>query len=453
MHERLLVIDDKIAMCELVQAGLAPLGVEVSWESDPKIALEVIRQSTPDAVLTDIRMPGMTGIELCSRIHQIAPAMPVIVMTGFGTLDLAIEAIRAGAYDFLSKPIELDVLEFSVRRALEHARLSAEVRHLNDALNQLQPVGMSYRLEGSSPPMLRLLDMLPKTATSDISVLIEGETGTGKELLARDLHDHSPRAKGPFVAVNCAALPETLAESDLFGHVEGAYTDARSTRAGLFAQASGGTFFLDEIGELPTRLQPKLLRALQESLIRPVGSDKEVSLDCRVIAATNRDLKAEAKAGRFRSDLYYRVAVIKIQMPPLRERKGDILALAQHFNRRIAERLGIRPPGLSKEVATCLLGYSWPGNVRELENAIERAVALCSGEVLVVEDLPEELWEKAEPEADEVGLISLAELEERHIRRVLRAVAGNKKAAAEILGLDRRTLYRKLQRFDESEDA
>ncbi len=368
-------------------------------------------------------------------------------MTGFGTLDLAVEAIRAGAYDFLSKPIELDVLEFAVHRALEHAHLSAEVSRLNKTIDDLQPVGVGYRLEGNSPPMLRLLDLVPKAATSDVPVLIEGETGTGKELLARDLHDHSPRKNGPFIAVNCAALAESLAESELFGHVEGAYTDAKSTRAGLFSLAHGGTFFLDEIGELPASLQPKLLRALQESTIRPVGGDKEVAIDCRVIAATNRNLKQEADEHRFRTDLYYRIAVIKIRMPALRERQGDILALAQRFNQRISKRLGIDPPVFSKGIATKLLAHSWPGNVRELENTIERAVALSDGKVLAVEDLPEDLWQKKEIKEDEVGLISIAELEERHIRRVLSAVAGNKKAAAEILGLDRRTLYRKLQRF------
>lgn len=449
MDGKLFVIDDKKAMCELVRDGLEPLGLEVVWENDPHVAINEFRRIDPDVVLADIRMPEMTGIELCARIHQIAPRVPVIVMTGFGTLELAVEAIRAGAYDFLSKPIELDVLEFSVGRALEHAQLTAEISRLNQTIDNLQPVGAGHRLEGESPPMLRLLDLIPKTATSDVSVLIEGETGTGKELLARDLHDHSLRKNGPFIAINCAALPESLAESELFGHAKGAYTDAKNSRKGLFVQANGGTLFLDEIGELPKSLQPKLLRALQDSTFRPVGSDHEVKVDCRVIAATNRDLKSEAKEGHFRPDLYYRLAVIKIKMPSLRERQGDILNLAQIFKEKVAKRLKMVPPDFSKGMASKLLAYSWPGNVRELENTIERAVALSDGKVIAIEDLPEELWNSTLKIPDIVnnGLITMADLEEKHIRHVLKSVAGNKKAAAKILGLDRRTLYRKLETY------
>jgi two-component system response regulator HydG len=448
MTGHLLVVDDKAPMCELIEATLSPLGVRVTWTQDPIDALERIRRDPPDVVLTDVRMPSITGIELCARIEQIAPTIPVIVMTGFGTLNLAVEAIRAGAYDFLSKPIELDVLEFAVARALEHARLSDEVRRLNDTLRQLSPDPLKHRLIGSSPPIQRLLDMLPKVASADLPVLIEGETGTGKELLARDLHDRSPRAGGPFIPVNCAALPESLAESELFGHTEGAYTGAKGQRAGLFVQATGGTIFLDELGELPLSIQSKLLRVLQESTVRPVGSDREIPIDCRIISATNRDLKVEASASRFRSDLYFRVAVLKMHIPPLRDRRSDILTLAQHFNRRIAHRRDAAAPDLSKGVATSLVAYHWPGNVRELENAIERAVALCDGHLLTIEDLPEELWHpSARPEQD-AGLISLAELETQHIRRVLKALNGNKQAAAKVLGLDRRTLYRKLERIE-----
>ena len=448
MKPTILFVDDDQAMCELVDATLRPLDMEVVWFTEPVDALDHLRVHPVDVVLTDLRMRGMTGLEVCQAVRSMRPGVPVIVMTGFGSMDTAIEAIRAGAYDFLPKPVDLDVLEITVRRAVEHAQLTSEVRRLRE---RTAPVA-EHGLIGHSPAFRRVLELLPRAARADVPLLIEGETGTGKELMARALHDASLRADEPFIAVNCAAIPESLVESELFGHVKGSFTDARADRAGLFVQAGRGTLFLDEFGELPLPVQAKLLRALQEGRIRPVGADREVSVVCRVIASTNRDLVAEAKAGRFRMDLYYRVAVIRLAMPPLRERAGDILVLAHHFVGAAAQRMNRRVEGVSTAAAQALLAYAWPGNVRELENVMERAVALTEHTLIVPDDLPAELWEAQQPPESRVGaLVPLDDVERDHILRVLDAVQGNKSAAAEVLQVDRRTLYRKLERYEQED--
>jgi len=451
MNARVLVVDDDIAMCELIRDGMSPLGFEVAMETSGSKALEQIRTSDFDVVLTDLRMRGMSGLELCNEVQQLRPDVPVVVITAFGNMEAAVEAIRAGAYDFLAKPIELETLEIVLGRAVRHRELTREVRTLR---REVRHVNRFSGIIGDSAAMRRLFDLLPRASRSDVPVLLTGETGTGKELVAHALHDASTRAEEPFVAVNCAAIPVNLLESELFGHVRGAFTDAHTSRQGLFVEARGGTIFLDEVGELPLPLQPKLLRVLQEGRVRPVGANREVGIDCRVVAATNRDLKADSDEGRFRSDLYYRIAVIRLSLPPLRTRAGDILLLAQHFLDRAASRMGRNVVSLTTPVARALLAYPWPGNVRELENCIERAVALTEHDRLLLDDLPEEVRNYRAPidhagDDDPAHLPPLEDVERRHILRVLDAVEGNKSLAAQILGVDRRTLYRKLERYED----
>ena len=342
-----------------------------------------------------------------------------------------------------------------VARAVQHGQLRQEVKRLRRAVVDTQRFG---RLLGESPAMKRVFDLVARVADSDASVLIMGESGTGKELIARALHDQSARRAGPFLAVNCAAMPPALLESELFGHVRGAFTDAKSARTGLFAQASGGTLFLDEIGELPLEMQPKLLRALQERTVRPVGGNEEIAFDARIVTATNRDLEVEVEEKRFREDLYYRINVVRVDAPALRERGGDVLLLAQHFVERFAARSGKAVRGIHAGAAERLVAYDWPGNVRELENCMERAVALLRFDEVTVDDLPEKIRQYRADRlifaVDELGeVVTIAELERRYIHRVLTLVGGNKSRAADLLGLDRRTLYRRLDRYGGARDA
>ncbi len=380
--------------------------------------------------------------------------MPVVVVTGNASFDAAVAAIRAGAYDFVTKPVDGKLLALVVARAVQHGQLRQEVKRLRQAVVDTQRLG---QLLGESPAMKRVFDLVARVADSDASVLIMGESGTGKELIARALHDQSARRAGPFVAVNCAAMPPALLESELFGHARGAFTDAKSTRTGLFAQASGGTLFLDEIGELPLEMQPKLLRALQERKVRPVGGNEEVAFDARIVTATNRDLEAEVDEKRFREDLYYRINVVRVDAPPLRERGGDVLLLAQHFVERFAARSSKAVRGIHAAAAERLVAYDWPGNVRELENCIERAVALLRFDEVTVDDLPEKIRhyraERLVFAVDDLGeVVTIDELERRYIQRVLTLLGGNKSRAATVLGLDRRTLYRRLDRYGGSRE-
>ncbi len=397
-------------------------------------------------VVTDVAMPGMDGIELCQRLADVLPDAPVIVLTGQGSMETVVRALRAGAYDFHVRPIEFDILAHSMDRAIEHARLRGEVKRLRDEVSRARP---SRAFIGSAPATRRMLDMVARTASTDATVLIEGESGTGKELIAHAIHDMGARHEGPFVAINCAAVPPQLLESELFGHVRGAFTDARAARTGLFLEAKGGTLFLDEIGDMPLEMQAKLLRALQERTVRPVGGNRETPFDARVIAATNRDLEEDVRTKRFREDLYYRIAVVGIEVPSLRERIQDVPALAQHFVQRFGERFGKKVVGIAPPALQRLMTYPWPGNVRELENSIERAVVLTRFDHLMVEDLPERVRATSTiPDpvlatADGTEeLLTLAELERRYIHRMMVLVGGNKSRAARILGLDRRTLYR-----------
>jgi two-component system response regulator HydG len=448
MRARLLIVDDDPAMCAMLRAHLVKRRYEVTTSEVAADAFDLLRSGDFDVVVTDLQMRGMNGLELCERIAANRPDIPVIVITAFGSLERAIAAIRVGAYDFVPKPFDIEQLCIALERAVQHRSLREEVVRLRQVASRPR----RGDLLGESAAMRHVLDLVDRVGDSESSVLITGESGTGKELVARALHDTSARRDRPFVAINCAAVPETLLESELFGHARGAFTDARSARAGLFVQAGGGTLFLDEIGELPIGLQPKLLRALQERRVRPLGGDGEITVDARIIAATNRDLESAVAERAFREDLYYRINVIHIELPSLRARGGDILLLAQSFLQRCAAAAGKRIRGISPAAADRLVSYSWPGNVRELQNCIERAVALAQFDDIVVEDLPEKIRTYHHSHVVVAGqdpseLVSMEELERRYIHRVLEAAGGNKTLAARILGFDRTTLYRKLDRY------
>jgi two-component system response regulator HydG len=446
---RVLVIDDDRAMCEMLEEALAELGFATTTRTSPSAALQLLVAQDFDVVVTDLNMPGMSGLELCRRIVEMRRDLPIVILTAFGSMEAAVGAIRAGAWDFLTKPLDVEVLGLAVTRAAQHHALRDEVRRLRQAVAAAEHFD---EMVGTSPAMRRLFDVLDRVAQQDVTVMVTGESGTGKELVARAVHRRSPRAKGPFVAINCAAMPVALLESELFGHVRGAFTDARTPRSGLFFQASGGTLFLDEVGEIPLAMQPKLLRALQERAARPVGGDRELPFDARLVVATNRDLEAAVEAGLFRADLYYRVNVVHIDVPPLRQRTGDVLLLAQHFLERTAARMAKRVSGISGPAAERLLAYGWPGNVRELQNCMERAVALARFDQVMVDDLPEKVQSAVAPPRGVTGedgeeLLSMEEVERRHVLRVLEAVGGSKSRAARVLGFDRTTLYRKLDRY------
>jgi two-component system response regulator HydG len=453
LKARALVVDDDQSTCELLEILLRRAGLEVEWRTSALDAVELVQGHDFDVILTDLGMAAFSGAELCARILAIRPEVPVVVVTGDASLDAAVAAIRAGAYDFVTKPVDPELLALVVGRAVQHGKLRQEVKRLRRAVIDTQRSG---RLLGESRAMKLVLDLVARVADSDASVLIMGESGTGKELIARALHEESGRRSGPFLAVNCAAMPPALLESELFGHVRGAFTDAKSSRTGLFAQATGGTLFLDEIGDLPLEMQPKLLRALQERKVRPVGGNEEVAFDARIVTATNRDLEIEVEEKRFREDLYYRINVVRVDAPALRDRGSDVLILAQHFVERFAARSNKAVRGVHAAAAERLVTYDWPGNVRELENCMERAVALLRFDEVTVDDLPEKIRQyRAERlvfAVDALGeVVTIDELERRYIQRVLTLVGGNKSRAADLLGLDRRTLYRRLDRYGGSD--
>ncbi len=449
MTERILIVDDDRAMCEMLHDDLVSRGYSVQWRTKAEEAFEQFMAEPVDTVITDLKMPDLNGIEFCHRLVENRPDVPVIVITAFGSLDTAVKAIRAGAYDFVTKPIERDMLALVIERALKHRSLQEQVRFLKEGREHH---GDFDEFIGRSRSMEKLYEQISRIAEQPVPVVITGESGTGKELVARALHRHSARRGGPLVPVNCAALPGPLLESELFGHVRGAFTDARSDRKGLFLEATGGTLFLDEIAEIPLELQPKLLRALETGSIRPVGENSEVACDVRIIASTNRDLDAAVKDGEFREDLFFRINVVRIEVPPVRSRDTDILLLAQHFLRHAVKRSGKPVEGISPAVAEKLLAYSWPGNVRELRNAIERAVALTRLEELAVDDLPRKIRDHKPGVVISKGndmdeLLTLEEVERRHVQNALDKAGGNKSTAARVLGLGRRTLYRKLKRW------
>ncbi|MEN9580818.1 MAG: hypothetical protein RJA70_3827 [Pseudomonadota bacterium] len=450
---RILVIDDDEATCQLVAAGLNAQDVVATYSLSGRRGIQLAIEQEVDVVLTDLNLAdGENGLEVCAELTRTLPGVPVIVITGHGCMDSVISALRVGAYDFITKPFEMVALASAVRRACNHRHLEQEVKRLR---SRLGPQPHAGSMIGESQTMQRVYELISRACESDVSVLVSGESGTGKELAARALHSGSSRKAGPFVALNCAAMPATLLESELFGHVKGAFTDARTARKGLFLEANGGTIFLDEVGEMPIEMQPKLLRVLQERTVRPVGGQTESPIDVRVVAASNRDLEDEVEAGRFREDLYYRLNVIDVHLPPLRARGNDILLLAQFFLEAAAKNVGRAIDGIASDAAAQLLGYDWPGNVRQLENTMQRAVALTQFDKITANDLPERIRGHRSTRPDDSDphpehLFSLAELEHRYIEKVLKLLNGNKTQAAKILGVDRRSLYRKLQRHEDN---
>lgn len=452
MKGHVLIVDDEQETCELLELALGRQGYTVTTSTSAARALDLVAAEDFDVVLTDLGMPEMSGLDLCERVIGTRPNMPVVVITGLGSLEAAVGAIRAGAYDFITKPVDPKLVLLSVARAVQHRHLQDEVKRLREVV--AEGAEADSHIVGDSAAMRRVHELIGRVGESEASVLVQGETGTGKELIARSIHARSRRIHGPFVAINCSAVPHSLIESELFGHARGAFTDAKVDRKGLFVQATGGTLFLDEIGELPIEVQPKLLRALQERKVRPVGANAEVPFDARIVAATNRNLEDEVYEKRFREDLYYRVNVVRIDVPPLRERGGDVLHLAAHFLRHFAERNQKPALELSTACAEKLMAYNWPGNVRELENSMEHAVALARFEQITVEDLPEKIRAYSAERFvvaanDPTEIVTMEELERRYVLRVLSLVGGNKSRAAQVLGFDRRTLYRKLERYGE----
>jgi two-component system, NtrC family, response regulator AtoC len=446
VQRKILVIDDEKSACETLEDALGEREFEVTSRTSAAEALAFLAEHDVDVVITDVTMPGMTGVDLCKHITANREDLPVVVMSAFATTATAVAAIRAGAYDMVRKPFDLDDLVLTVERACKHKALRTEVKRLRTAVSEQRHF---EEIVGTSAAMMKVYDLISRVAESDTSVLITGESGTGKELVAKALHQSSPRKEGPFVAINCAAMPESLLESELFGHVKGAFTDARQSRVGLFVQASRGTLFLDEIGEMPAGMQAKLLRALQERRVRPVGGDTETSFDTRIIAATNRDLETEVDEKRFREDLFYRINVVRIHLPPLRLRGSDVLTLAQHYLKRYAAKGRSEVVGMTSATCEKLLAYAWPGNVRELQNCIERAVTLARLDQIGVDDLPEKIRDfrtsRVLIESDDPSeMLTMDEVERRYVLRVLEAVGGNKTMASQVLGFDRRTLYRKL---------
>ena len=449
------VVDDEREMVDLIALGLKKRGFQMMTFNSGAEALAAIALHDVDVIVTDLNMKGMSGLELCQKVALDRPDIPVLVLTAFGSFETAVGAIRAGAYDFVTKPVEIEALAIAVRRAAEHRSLRGELKRLHEVVANTRGRG---DLIGASPAMQQVYQLIDQVSVTDATVLITGESGTGKEVVARAIHERSRRKDGPFVALNCAAVPEQLLESELFGHAKGAFTDAQKSRQGLFQQASGGSLFLDEVGDMALTTQPKLLRALQEKRVRPVGAEAEILTDVRLITATNRDLEEMVEDKRFREDLYYRINVIHIPLPPLRTRGGDVLLLAQHMLRHYATVFDKKVMGLSAAAAERMLAYEWPGNVRELGNCLERAVALAHFEEIQVEDLPEKI--RSQPTrrstsmtgTDHPELMSLEEVERRHVLRVLEASQGNRTDAAKILDLDRKTLYRKLLRWGVSDE-
>ncbi|HUI73507.1 MAG TPA: sigma-54 dependent transcriptional regulator [Candidatus Acidoferrum sp.] len=440
----LLVVDDEQTTRELCVAVAQQSGLKVATVATAEDALEVLEQSAIDIMLTDLKLPETSGLELLRKAHDLHPEVAVVVLTQYGTIDSAVEATRMGAMDYVTKPFRVEELRTRLERVMHAVELQQENRLLREQLRTRPGFGLMI---GMSAKMERVYKMTEKVSQHEYPVLILGESGTGKELVAKSIHYSGPRKDRPFVPVDCSALVPTLIESELFGYVKGAFTGAMQAKQGLLESAHGGTLFLDEIGDMPVDLQAKLLRALQEREIKPVGSTDRRSIDVRIIAATNRDLENAIRSGSFRQDLYFRLNVVQIKLPPLRDRKSDIPLLVTAFLEKFSESRGpVRT--ISDDAMRRLVAYDWPGNVRELENAIERALALGSGPIVQVADLPSNLQyptsERA-PQKDE--LLPLEELERRAILRTLRETSGDKLAAARMLGIGKTTLYRKLKQY------
>lgn len=447
------MVDDDPGHLVTLKTIIKSWGYRVETADDGARAVEAVRESAYDLILMDVRMAEMDGIEALKRIKDYNPAIPILIMTAYSSVETAVDALKSGAYDYLIKPLDFEVLKITIGRAREHLGLKAENKDLKKKLRG--GFDMS-EIIGNSRPMRDLVDMVAMVAPSEATVLIAGESGTGKELIARAIHYNSDRRNNPLVVVNCAAISESLLESELFGHEKGAFTGADRRREGRFKQADGGTIFLDEVGEMSKAMQAKLLRVIQEREIQRVGSEKTMNVDVRIISATNRDLKEEAASGNFREDLYYRLNVVSLEMPPLRKRPDDIPLLAQHFLGKYAEKNRKAVKGFSPQAMEMLLKFDWPGNVRELENAVERSVILLTGDYVTERELPMGLTEdrpdSTVPEplrqvADEPR--PLEEVERDAILAALQASGGNKSETAKRLGINRKTLYKKLKSYGE----
>ena len=449
---KILIVDDDPGHLVSVKTVIKSWGYTVETADDGTAAVDLVKSRPVDLILMDVRMAQMSGIEALQQINVYNPSIPVIIMTAYSSVGSAVEALKTGAYDYLTKPLDFDELKLTIKRACEHAGLKAENRALKEHLQSDYDLS---NIIGRSRPMIKLIDMMSMVAPSEATVLISGESGTGKELIARSLHFNSMRRDKPLVVVNCAAITETLLESELFGHEKGSFTGADRRREGRFKQADSGSIFLDEIGETSSTMQAKLLRVLQEKEIQRVGGEETISVDVRIIAATNRDLAKEVAGGRFREDLFYRLNVMPLSVPPLRERRDDIPLLAQAFLEKFAEKNRKTVKGFVPLAMDMLVNYDWPGNVRELENAVERAVILLSGDHITEKQLPLNITEKypdhspGNAPAAQVtdGTRSLEEIEKDAILATLEAAGGNKAEAARRLGVTRKTLHNKLKAY------
>ncbi len=454
MKLRVLVVDDEPAIRAELEEWLQESGFDTRSAPDGKAAAELALSDSFDICLSDIRMPSMSGVELLKRLGETSPETAVILMTAYAGLETALDALRFGATDYLLKPFKHDELLAKLRRIAEHRRLVLENRNLRRTVEAARPDGKTQMI-GQSAAMKHVLATVDRVASLPTRVMITGESGTGKELVASALHDRGARAKHPFVPINCAAIPEALLESELFGHVKGAFTGAVENKEGLLKTAGDGTLFLDELGEMPLSIQAKLLRALETNEIQPVGSTRRILIGARIVTATNRELKAEAAAGRFREDLYFRLAVVEIAVPPLRERREDIPLLANHFVLKYARELGRDVRGISRDALRLLVGHEWRGNIRELSNSIERAVIFAATTEIVPSDLPESFRSVTPRDADYSPQLETAtrEFERSHILKVIEQCGGNKRKAAKVLGIGATSLYRKLGDPAEAEEA
>lgn len=450
--DTLLIVDDEKNYLLVLETLLGPEGYEILTSDNAKKGLRLIREADLDLVITDMKMPEMNGMKLLEECHKVKPELPVIIMTAYGTIEMAVEAMKKHAYDYITKPFQNEELKLTVRKALEKYRLIKENKRLSEALSDRFKYGS---MVGKSEPMLKIYDMIAKVAQSKASVLITGFSGTGKELIAKAIHYNSPRKDRPFVSINCGALTETLLESELFGHEKGAFTGAIAMKKGRFELADGGTLFLDEVGEMSSSLQVKLLRVLQEMEFERVGGTRTIKVDVRVISASNSNMKEEVENGAFRDDLFYRLNVIHMEVPPLRERFDDLQLLTKYFIEKYKKDEGKEDVALSPEVWKVLYNYNWPGNVRELENVIERAVVLSSNGVIKVEDLPEELT-GAKTQFDMDSLLppnvrlpdALERIEEKLIRRALAQCDNVQSHAAQILGITKSLMQHKIKKYN-----
>lgn len=447
MNQRILIVEDEAPMCELLMSFFSEKGYKVNSAQNGEEAIQRLEEQDYALVVTDIKLPGMSGLELLARIRLEWPEVAVVIMTAFSSISSAVEAMKLGAEDYIGKPFQLDELVITVEKALERRSLRREVKELRAEVRERYNFS---NIVGRSKPMQQLFEVIKRIAARrDASALIIGSTGTGKELVARAIHYNSDRKDAPFMPINCSAIPDTLLESELFGHQKGAFTGAHETRRGLIEEAQGGTVFLDEINTLSMNLQVKLLRVLQERVVRRVGGRENIPIDIRLVSASNQDLEDAVKRGEFRQDLFYRLNVVPVRLPDLKDRREDIPLLVHHFLQKFSQQHGEAARRFSSEAMRALMTHTWPGNVRELENAVEHALTMGSGEILAPEDLPASVTAPERDIVEEATLdnVSLEEVERRYILRILDKMDGHQIKTAQILGIDRRTLYRRLRQY------